>query len=449
MHSLMTLRSKGLYRSSLCATVETRPSQLPLAEIRGIRFPAKRAKSNAGTRRLTRLALAHLGFFLLLTALLTGIADAAEVPSDPKEAEARLDEVRNRIKSMSRRLAADTRDRDALASALHRAERRISDLSRELGEIEARLATKRTHLKSLERNRGERRASVAAQSRELKRHIRAAYMLGTQDRLKLLLNQGDTTAASRAFTYYEYFNRARARRIQALRQEISALQQIETSIRNETSELEDLKRRNAEAKASLETEFGRRRQAVAMLNARIDQAGSQMARLEEDERRLTALIKKLEEELADLSIPLEFQQIPFQKLKGKLPWPIPGSIRNRFGTQRPVSDLKWQGVVISGKRGEPVRAISYGRVAFADWLRGFGFLVILDHGDGYMSLYGYAQALSREVGDWVQAGEIIASVGDSGGQAETALYFEIRHNGVPFNPAGWCTRAATAALVSP
>jgi septal ring factor EnvC (AmiA/AmiB activator) len=105
--------------------------------------------------------------------------------------------------------------------------------------------------------------------------------------------------------------------------------------------------------------------------------------------------------------------------------------------------------VISGKRGEPVRAISYGRVAFADWLRGFGFLVILDHGDGYMSLYGYAQTLAREVGDWVQSGEVIASVGDSGGQARTGLYFEIRHNGVPSNPSGWCSRAATAALVSP
>ncbi len=390
-----------------------------------------------------------VGAVLIVAALFSACLGAAELPSDPEEAEARLSEVRKRIKAMSERLAADRRDRDALATALHQAERRIANLSTELGEIEARLATKKNHLKSLQRNRAERRASVAAQRSELRRHVRAAYMLGRQDRLKLLLNQQDPAVVSRAFNYYEYFNRARARRIQALREEITALAQIESGIREQTSELERLKQRNAEAKDSLETEYGRRRQAVAMLSSRIEKTGSQMAHLKEDERRLAELIKKLEEELADLSIPLEFQQTPFPKLKGKLPWPISGPIRHRFGTPREGGDLRWQGVVISGKRGQPVKAISYGRVAFADWLRGFGFLVILDHGNGYMSLYGYAQTLSREVGDWVQAGEIIASVGDSGGQAETGLYFEIRHNGVPSNPARWCSRAATTALVSP
>ncbi len=386
---------------------------------------------------------------ILLPMLFAATTIADQLPSDPKEAEAQLDEVRERIKAMSKRLTADRRDRDALASALHRAERRISDLSRELGEIEARLATKRTHLKSLKRNRHQRRASVGVQRQELKRHVRAAYMLGRQDRLKLLLNQEDPAAVSRAFTYYEYFNRTRVRRIQALRQEIAALAQIETGIREQTRELKRLKQRNAKARASLESEYGRRREAVATLNARIQKTGSQMARLQEDVRRLSQLIKKLEQELADLSIPLEFQQTPFPKLKGRLSWPIRGRIRHRFGTPREGGDLKWQGVVISARRGEPVKAISYGRVAFADWLRGFGFLVILDHGAGYMSLYGYAQTLSREVGDWVQAGEIIASVGDSGGQAETALYFEIRHNGVPANPAGWCSRDSMATLVSP
>lgn len=408
----------------------------------------KAMRAGTGAIHVTcRLAMAVM--LPLIFTIISAMAIADELPSDPKEAEEQLDQVRERIKAMSERLSSDRRNRDVLAGELQRAERRISDLSRELGEIEARLATRRTHLRSLERNRDERSASVESQRRLLKRHLRAAYVLGRQDRVKLLLNQEDPAAVSRAFTYYEYFNRARARRIQALRQEIEALAHIETGIREETRELQRLKKRNAEAASSLESEYDRRRQAVAKLNLRIEKTGSQMARLQEDALRLTELIKKLEEELADLSIPLELQQTPFPELKGKLPWPIRGRIRHRFGTPREGADLKWQGVVISGKRGEPVRAISYGRVAFADWLRGFGFLVILDHGAGYMSLYGYAQTLSREVGDWVQAGEIIAAVGDSGGQAETALYFEIRHNGAPSNPAGWCTRAATAAVVSP
>lgn len=377
----------------------------------------------------------------------TAVADP--VPADPKEAEAKLNEVRKSIQAMSERLAADRRKRDAMASALHQAEQGISDLSRELDGIESRLAKKRSHLDNLEHSRVERRASVVAQREELKRDVRTAYMLGRQDRLKLLLNQEDPAAASRAFVYFEYFNRARVRRIQSLHEEIVALAQIENGIREETSELERLKRRNAQAKASLQSEQSRRRKAVAALNARIEKTGSQMVRLQEDADRLSELIKRLEAELADLSVPLEYQQTPFADLKGKLPWPVRGGIRHGFGTPREGGDLRWQGVVLSGKRGEPVRAISHGRVAFADWLRGFGFLVILDHGAGYMSLYGYAQSLNREVGDWVQAGEIIASVGDSGGQTETALYFEIRHNGTPSNPAGWCTRAATAAFVGP
>jgi septal ring factor EnvC (AmiA/AmiB activator) len=386
----------------------------------------------------------------LLLALLFPLTAAADpAPADPKEAEAKLNEVRKSIQAMSKRLAEDRRERDAMASALHRAERGISDLSGELQGIEIRLATKRARLEDLEQSRVERRASVVTQREELKRHARAAFVLGRQDRLKLLLNQQDPAAVSRAFVYFEYFNRARVRRIRLLRDEILALAQVENGILEETGELERLKRRNAEARASLLGEQSQRRKAVAALNARIEKTGSQMARLQEDAGRLSELIKRLETELADLNIPLEYQQTPFADLKGKLPWPVRGRIRYRFGTPREGGDLRWQGVVLSGKRGEPVRAISHGRVAFADWLRGFGFLVILDHGAGYMSLYGYAQTLSREVGDWVQAGEVIASVGDSGGQAETALYFEIRHNGTPSNPAGWCTRAARAALVSP
>ena len=222
----------------------------------------KHNKSKATVRRVNASACCRFVTLILLPMFLAATSIADQLPDDPKEAEAQRDEVRKRIKAMSKRLTADRRDRDALASALHGAERRISDLSHELGTIEARLATKRTHLKSLKRNRDQRRASVGVQRQELKRHIRAAYMLGRQDRLKLLLNQEDPAAVSRIFTYYEYFNRTRSQRIQALRQEITALAQIETGIREQTSQLEGLKQRNALARASLESEYGRRREAM-------------------------------------------------------------------------------------------------------------------------------------------------------------------------------------------
>lgn len=385
-------------------------------------------------------------FFALTTA---AIAHGAEAPGNPEQAAALRAEVRDKIDAIGRRVAEDRQRRDELSSALHVTEQRSADLARELRDIEARLATKRSHLTLLKRNRAARWAAISEQRLELKRHIRAAYSLGRQDRLKLLLNQQDPAAVSRVFTYYEYFNLARARRIKALRTELGELKRIEAGIRQETAALDKLRPQKSAAKAAIEKQHARRRQVIARLDRRIREAGNRLERLREDERRLSMLIEKLERELAKLSLPPNAPEVPFPKLKGKLPWPIQGKILHRFETARQNGGLTRQGVVIAGKRGDPVRVIFPGRVAFSDWLRGFGFLVIVDHGGGYMSLYGHNEALERQAGDWVQAGEIIATVGDSGGRAETTLYFEIRHNGVPRNPLNWCTRPVEAALVSP
>ena len=130
----------------------------------------------------------------------------------------------------------------------------------------------------------------------------------------------------------------------------------------------------------------------------------------------------------------------FASLKGKLYWPALGTVRALFGKPRKVAKIKWNGVIIKARRGNNVRAISHGRVAYADWLRGYGLLIIIDHGDGYMSLYGHNEDIRKETGDWVEEGEIIGSVGNTGGQAKTGLYFEIRHNGKPTNPKIWCRK---------
>ncbi|MDX1512684.1 MAG: peptidoglycan DD-metalloendopeptidase family protein [Gammaproteobacteria bacterium] len=374
---------------------------------------------------------------------------SADPPADAEEAEARLSEIRQQIQAINRRLAEDRSQRDDLITNLHETELKIARLAKELSELDALIESKRAHLKSLEHNRAARREAVFAQRRELERHIRAAYQIGSQDRLKLLLNQEDAVSVSRAFSYYEYFNRARARRINALRREIEELERIEAGIRAQAEELAAVQAEKSSARLSMEEEHSRRGKLVARLDERIRSAGTQIERLKEDEERLTALVKNLEKELAELALSAEVELKPFPELKGKLPWPVAGNIRHGFGTPREDGNLKWQGVMIAGDRGEPVRAISNGRVAFADWLRGFGFLVILDHGEGYMSLYGHNEALNREAGDWVSAGDVIATLGDSGGRSETALYFEIRHNGVPSNPALWCNRSVPQALVSP
>jgi septal ring factor EnvC (AmiA/AmiB activator) len=410
--------------------------------------PAPRPEVRAATiRRRSRPGAA---FVVLAACLFLPVSsETAEAPVDASQAEAQLSEIRQRIRAISQRLAADRTRRDELADQLHQIEQKISQITREVSELDARQESKYSQLAVLEKNRTARQSAIDQQRRQLERHIRAAFQLGRQDRLKLLFSQEDAVDVSRAFSYYEYFNRARARRINALRREWAELKRIESGIRNQTAELSTLQNQKQDAKAAIEDQYARRRAVMAMLEQRITEAGTQIDRLMEDEERLTALVRKLEQELADLAFSADVELTPFPELRGKLPWPVTGKIRHGFGSPREEGNLNWQGVVITGNRGDPVKAISNGRVAFADWLRGFGFLVILDHGDGYMSLYAHNEALKREAGDWVAGGEIIATVGDSGGQPEAALYFEIRHNGVPANPAKWCAGPDPAALVSP
>ena len=237
-------------------------------------------------------------------------------------------------------------------------------------------------------------------------------------------------------TYYAYFNRARAKRIERLRFDLARLSEIEAGLAREREALERLEGENRAAIAALEAQREERRLFLTKLGDDLQRQETRLARLRDDERALTELLASLSRELADIPLKLE-EDRPFSAQRGRLPWPVTGRVRHRFGTPRGEGDLTWQGVVITAPAGAPVTAVSRGRVAFADWLRGFGLLLILDHGDGYMSLYGYNQTLLKDVGDWVSTGEKIAHVGDSGGRQDVGLYFEIRHRGTPRNPARW------------
>ena len=182
-----------------------------------------------------------------------------------------------------------------------------------------------------------------------------------------------------------------------------------------------------------------RKKVVRSLKAEIKSKGQQLDGLLADEQELKSLLQALTEALSDIpAAPGDHK--PFAKLKGKLKWPTSGRRLKAYGESRRIGSLRWQGVVIAGKEGQEVKAVSHGRVAYADWLRGYGLLLIIDHGDGYMTLYGHNQSLFREVGDWVEKGEVIAAVGNSGGIDNHALYFEIRKDGKPTDPIRWCRR---------
>jgi septal ring factor EnvC (AmiA/AmiB activator) len=280
----------------------------------------------------------------------------------------------------------------------------------------------------------------------LAQQIRAAYTIGQQEYVKILLNQQDPAAVSRTLTYYDYFNRARLTRIKSIDTSLAELQKLEEKIQAKTAKLERNQQEQSSEKTQLENTRSQRANVLARLHQQILAKGERLSLMQEDERRLQRLLDSLATAPADdAQTPADSElategteHTPFRTLRGRLQWPSRGKLTTRYGSARKIGKLKWQGVTIRAPEGTEVRAISHGRVAFSDWLRGFGLLTIIDHGDGYMSLYGGNQSLFKEVGDWVEAGEVIAGVGNSGGRKNSALYFEIRHNGKPTNPLKWC-----------
>lgn len=386
---------------------------------------------------------------VLLTALVA--APPALPAAGDDDAQTRLEDVRKRIQELDRRLNQTRMKRDGVATALRDTERAVGRVTAEIAGLDRQKAEQRKRVEKLERRRGKILENMERLRGGLARYVRAAYATGRQDQFKLLLNQENPARLSRALTYYAYFNRERAGRIRALATDLQELADIKESIDRDTSELARLRERKSAARERLADQRRRRREIVAKLAKELVDQDARLARLRQNEQKLAELVTALAKELADIP-PAEIRQVPFRELKGKLPWPTVGSIRYRFGTPRSGGDLSWKGVLVTARPGTPVHAVSHGRVAFADWLRGFGLLMIIEHGDGYMSLYGHSESLFKDVGDWVEAGELIGKVGDSGGRTTSGLYFEIRHRGTPVNPMRWCGRGPaeqTARLAAP
>ncbi len=370
-----------------------------------------------------------------------GFWPVAQADSDEEARAAELARVQSRIKALQAELDRDLGEKRQLVQQLREVETQVGDISKALTRLGAEVKDREDRLSALVGERGRLRKSMAEQRDALASQIRASYTIGRQERLKMLLNQEDPSAVGRMLAYYDYFNRARSKQIDLVNANLNRLTVVERDIQDEKRLLEATMVRQAADRDQLDSKRAERGQVLAKLDSRIEDKGQQLKQLQGDVRRLAKLLKSLEDVTDALAAGRSPQQQPFSNLRGKLPWPAPGRIVGDFGSSRAVGNLSWQGVMIRASAGDEVRAISHGRVAFADWLRGFGLLVIIDHGDGYMSLYGHNQSLFKELGDWVEGGELIATVGDSGGLEEAGLYFELRRDGEPINPRQWCRRA--------
>ncbi len=351
--------------------------------------------------------------------------------------EERLQKLRSRIETLQEKLNETRGRRDSVREEVRNLEQRIGGLLHNIGKTDARLRTNERRLADLKARAARESGNLALQRKQLGRQIYTAYVTGNQDYPKMLLNQESPTSVARVLTYYRYLNRERTQRITDIEATLSQLDVLDKQIRKQSEELETLRSTQHEQKTALETARTRRGELLASLNREVHSRSEEIDKLRSDEKRLEQLVEELKTVLPDTPPP-SGTEARFTKLRGRLPLPTQGRILARYGAQKNVGSLKWRGLFISGREGQNVISVHRGRVVFADWLRGFGLLLILDHGDGYMTLYGHNQSLHKAVGEWVEAGEIIASLGNTGDVAQPGLYFEIRQNGEPRDPLIWC-----------
>lgn len=351
--------------------------------------------------------------------------------------EAELRELRSRIGALQRQLDEDQQDRGTRQRQLDRVERRISTLHAGLREARREIAQRNARISELDARRVRSEEQMLRQRGEIARLVYGSYLLGNNSYLKMLLNQEDPATLGRMLGYYRYLSAARVARVERLRQSLRELDEILSRLTAERQRLKEAEAGKIRQQQLLESRRDERRRILAQLERKISTRSSELSQLKRDELRLQRLIKELRQFLSDLP-PDASSRKPFSDMRGRLQLPVKATISARFGEPKAAGSGRWQGLLLSAEEGASVRAVYRGRVAFADWLRGFGLLLILDHGDGYMSLYSHNQLLLKQVGDWVETLETIAQVGTSGGLRDAGLYFEIRHNGRPRNPLRWC-----------
>lgn len=373
-------------------------------------------------------------YCLLLLCLLGAGAVQA---NDEEVSEEQLRQLRASITELQGWLNQARGEHSQLEQRLRQTETQIAEL---VGRIEAntREATQlERRLQTLRREQGELQEQLDQQSGFLRQQIRAAYAMGRQEYLKVMLNQQQPDRVARLLRYYDYINRERTERIESYLALGRQLDQVEQQILTENLALNEVRRSLQNRRNELVAEQQQRQRLVAELSREIAGADQQLSGMLEDQRRLEELLEAVTEAIINLPPPRDAQ--PFERMRGSLPWPVQGRILAAFGSrqgQGPVS----RGVVLQASEGAEVKAIHGGRVVFADWMRGYGFMLILDHQDGFLSIYGHNQRLQRQMGDWVNAGDVIATAGASGGQSRSALYFEIRRQGQPVDPVGWMAR---------
>jgi septal ring factor EnvC (AmiA/AmiB activator) len=373
--------------------------------------------------------------FLALLALCVGPSalPATQSAADASKTEAELQAVKSEIERVTRQVSAEQVERDRLSRELRTAEVSVGKAREGLDSVRRGRAERASRRAALAAERKAREADVAQNRTALAGQLRAAYLIGREEPLKLLLNQKDPERAGRMFVYYSYFGRARAEQIHGIENDVQAIAALDEQVQAEDARLAELEKQQRADLMELEQAREKRSGVLASLTAESNSHAQSLERLKSQQGGLEKLLRELRRAIEKFPID---NNDAFAHLRGKLAWPVGGKLMARFGEPR-AGGVKWDGVLVATERGAPVRAVYGGRVIYADWLPGLGLLTIVDHGEGYMSLYGHNERLYKAVGERVSAGDTLGAAGDSGGSNRPELYFEIRKGGKAVDPRPW------------
>lgn len=383
-------------------------------------------------------------------ALLLCICLTAGINSTHALQQEELDNLRKHISVLQKELEKTSESQSEATDELRESERAISNSKRKLAELSLQHRAADQTLEKLKQQAQQLETNIQNQQAMLSKLLYQQYLGGKQEYFKLLLNNHDPDQAAREMRYYEYITRSRSTWLNMLRVNLAQLNEVVQQTQQKSGEITALQAEENAQQKILEKDRLARQQVISQFAQQLKQQRHEIGRLQRDENRLSQLIAKLSKMLTrqkdkgvfnnDKLPDNRFDGKPFEQLKGKLTLPVMGEVVNKFGSARPDSTVLWRGLMLRAANGQPVKSVAAGRVVFADWLRGFGNLLIIDHGKGYMSLYGNNETLYKQVGDVLRGGDTVAAVGNSGGNEDSGVYFELRHRGEPIDPLKWIAR---------
>jgi len=387
------------------------------------------------TRKLRPHLLAVTLFASGVAVVLPSIGHAADPRVARKEKE--LSDVRHRLESIEKQLASDQRRLSDQEKKLQQAEEATAKTREQLQQVDVNIDAQQKKIEKTREDQVAVRATLSDRREDLAQQLRAAWTSGRQERLQLMLNVEKAQTLDRMLTWYDYLNRARVARIRSVESQLQQLVDLEQQLNAELQKMDSLKQERTSALQRLQQDRRSRESAMQALQAHIRDGQQEQTKLQASAEALTKLIESLRDALSDIPVDLDGKQTAFAQLKGRLPWPAKGELLAHFGDPKGGGSLRWSGVWIQQAAGTPVRAVARGRIAYVGYLRSYGLLMILEHDGGWFSLYGYLGTTDHTVGEWLEMGDRVGTVGDSGGQDKPGLYFEIRKGADSQDPVPW------------